>query len=62
MNKNIISLEKAIKIYGDKNMYYDNDIKLEQTGIVKRNSDIAIYKYRFEPIENCVIDRTEIVS
>ena len=50
MNKDIITLDKAIEKYGDKNLYYDNNIKLEQTGIVKRNSDIAIYKYRFEPI------------
>lgn len=44
----IVTLEKAINTYGKNNLYYDTDIQLSDKGIVYRNSDIAVYKYRFE--------------
>lgn len=50
MNEDVMTLKEAIEIYGDIKLYRDNDIKEEQIGIVKRNSEIAIYKYRFEPL------------
>jgi hypothetical protein len=44
----IVTLGKAINTYGENNLYYDTDIQLSDEGIVFKNSDIAVYKYRFE--------------
>lgn len=48
IGEEIVTLEKAIDTYGKNNLYYNMDIQLSDEGIVFKNSDIAVYKYRFE--------------
>lgn len=48
VGEEIVTLEKAINTYGKNNLYYDTDIQISDKGTVYRNSDIAVYKYRFE--------------
>lgn len=50
MNKDIMTLEEAIHRYGSDNLYRNNDLKADTIGIVKINSEYAVYKYRFEEI------------
>lgn len=50
MDKDIMTLKEAIHRYGSNDLYRDNDLKADTIGIVKRNSEYAVYKYRFEEI------------
>lgn len=57
MNKDIMTLEEAIYKYGNDDLYRNNDVNINEIGIVKRNSEYAVYKYRFEEIrENISIN------
>lgn len=57
MNKDIMTLEEAIYKYGNDALYRNNDVNINEIGIVKRNSEHAVYKYRFEEIrENISIN------
>lgn len=57
MNKDIMTLEEAIYKYGNDDLYRNNDVNINEIGIVKRNSEHAVYKYRFEEIrENITIN------